>query len=80
MLEKDKVICDECHRISRLNQLLSAANPFEAEDEIKGCPNCKSIDCFHVVCDEPGCKDVATCGTPTKEGYRHTCSKHGPRS
>lgn len=30
------------------------------------------------LCDEPGCFDVGSCGTPTKEKYRLTCHKHIP--
>lgn len=30
------------------------------------------------LCDEPGCYDTISCGTPTSEGYRSTCSKHIP--
>lgn len=30
-------------------------------------------------CDEPRCKKQATCGAPTKAGYRRTCSKHMPK-
>lgn len=30
------------------------------------------------LCDEPGCYDEITCGTPTPDGYRSTCSKHAP--
>ena len=29
-------------------------------------------------CDEPGCTRIATCGTPTPEGYRTSCSEHAP--
>ena len=32
-----------------------------------------------LVCDEPGCKERSTCGTPTKDGYRRTCNKHWPQ-
>lgn len=27
-------------------------------------------------CDEPGCKEEATCGWPADIGYRRTCAKH----
>ncbi len=27
-------------------------------------------------CDEPGCKEGATCGFPIPGGYRRTCGKH----
>ena len=31
------------------------------------------------ICDEPGCCDPITSGTPTDAGYRSTCSKHRPK-
>ena len=74
-----KVRCTECHWIGTDTALLSAMNPFDTEETIQGCPECKSIESCNVVCDEPECKDFATCGTPTKDGYRHTCGKHMPR-
>lgn len=30
-------------------------------------------------CDEPGCMDQISCGTPIPGGYRQTCGKHQPR-
>ena len=30
------------------------------------------------ICDEEGCIEPATCGTPTEEGYRSTCGEHRP--
>ncbi|MBI3936719.1 MAG: hypothetical protein HY323_07055 [Betaproteobacteria bacterium] len=30
-------------------------------------------------CDEPNCHREVTCGTPTAQGYRHTCGKHRPK-
>ena len=27
-------------------------------------------------CDVPGCHEHATCGTPTKDGYKRLCGKH----
>ncbi len=33
-------------------------------------------------CEEPGCENEATCGTPTPDGYKRLCgthfAKHGP--
>jgi hypothetical protein len=29
-------------------------------------------------CDEAGCFEDGNCGTPTKAGYRQTCSNHRP--
>jgi hypothetical protein len=73
-----KAKCTECNWIGQDNNLLSAPNPFNASEIIRGCPDCKSIESCNLVCDELGCKDFASCGTPTKNGYRHTCWKHMP--
>ena len=27
-------------------------------------------------CEFPGCQEHATCGTPTKDGYKRVCGKH----
>lgn len=35
-------------------------------------------DDIGMICDEPGCINQATCGSPTDNGYRHTCGKHAP--
>ncbi len=59
-------------------ELLKAPNPY-LEDEIIGfCPKCKDAFELLYVCDEPGCWEPRTCGTSTKNGYRHTCGKHKP--
>lgn len=34
--------------------------------------------CPEAQCDEPGCKEQITCGTPTADGYRNTCWPHHP--
>jgi hypothetical protein len=31
------------------------------------------------MCDESGCNEPSTCGTPTPAGYRRTCSDHCPK-
>lgn len=31
------------------------------------------------LCDEPGCFDKVSCGTPTEEKYRWTCYVHYPK-
>ena len=71
--------CTECNKIFEMDEILKAENPFYKQELIYGCPECFSIDSFLVICDEVGCKDVVTCGTPTKEGYRGTCGKHKPK-
>ena len=32
--------------------------------------------CPAQTCDEPGCSERSTCGTPTPGGYRRVCGKH----
>ncbi len=29
-----------------------------------------------LLCDVEGCEEPVTCGTPTADGYRSTCSRH----
>jgi len=75
-----KYICTECGYITDADNWLTADNPFSPGAwKILGCPNCSQIDTATGVCDEPDCSKPSTCGTPTPEGYRRTCSKHCPR-
>jgi hypothetical protein len=60
------------------DEILRAANPFDPEDDVCGCPRCKSVDSTVYACDEPGCWKDASCGTPTEAGYRSTCGAHRP--
>ena len=68
--------CGECDRIVRDEQLLKANNPFGGCGKVIGCPHCKEVADFTNMCDEPHCKQQASGGFPTKDGYRHTCSIH----
>ena len=56
-----------------------APNPFNPEDTITGCPDCDCINTIVEACDVSGCWESITCGTPTMNGFLHTCSKHRPR-
>jgi hypothetical protein len=74
---KGKLKCIECGKIFATQELLVAENPFDKNMQIQGCPYCKDVGCFEVVCDEPGCKETASCGFLSKSGiYRRTCHKH----
>lgn len=74
-----KVTCDECNWHGYSNELLEAKNPFDKDEVITACPECRSLDdSVYAACDEPGCFGHVTCGTPTDKGYRQTCSKHKP--
>ena len=73
---QDKAKCQECAYICNTSDILRAPNPFDKDDNVSGCPECKSVDSFVRVCDEPGCNREVACGTPTPAGYRQTCGRH----
>lgn len=73
-------ICLECETITPILEFLTGKNPFDPRIDILGCPKCKAIDNFRLVCDELGCRKEVTCGTPIVNGYRRTCSEHAPRA
>lgn len=75
----NKIHCNECSWRGIKDELLSAINPFDADDEISGCPKCKGINCFTLCCDEPDCWQNVSSGIPTPGGYRQTCHIHAPR-
>jgi hypothetical protein len=68
-----------CKWVGTESELLVAPHPFEAEGTIHGCPLCKTVDNYAPLCDEEGCLETATCGTPVQGDYRTTCNKHAPR-
>ena len=75
-----KVKCLNCGWRGTVSEMLSAKNPFDETEGISACPKCKTVEnTCSVVCDEPECWDEATCGTPTKTGYRSTCWRHVPK-
>jgi hypothetical protein len=77
MDDKKLWCCRQCGVSTKTDQLLKAKNPFNIEDEIVGCPSCKTIDDFYEVCDEQFCTSEASCGFPDEFGvYRRTCFKH----
>jgi len=74
--DETKIDCNDCGWAGRNKDLLTAPNPFDSVGTITGCPRCKSIDCFALCCDEPKCWNHVSCGFPTPDGYRRTCSDH----
>jgi hypothetical protein len=75
-----KVVCEVCSWRGPGARTLAAANPFDENEQIRGCPVCKAVECFRAACDQEGCWQPVTCGTPTADGYRSTCSRHQPDS
>lgn len=70
--------CPDCKTISNDDALLTAANPFDAEDVVNGCPKCKLVfgEQAQMMCDEPGCEELYSGGWPSGAVYRFTCYKH----
>lgn len=78
MSENGKRVCGACNWSGKESDLLVAKNPFTAlaSHTITGCPWCKDVDSIYTICDEPGCWEPDTCGTPSPEGYRRVCGNH----
>lgn len=57
-------------------ELLVAQNPFDATDTIVGCPRCKAVERWELLCDVDGCPGLVVRRWPSPDGYRRTCSKH----
>lgn len=72
--------CKVCGDIIKAKDMLKAANPFDPDDEILGCPSCKTASGdgeWMELCEREGCGKEATCGTPLKGGgYLRACFKH----
>jgi len=74
---KVKYHCPECEKTFLKENMLTAPNPFDPDDEVCGCPWCKSCIQPNLVCDEKGCNELFTMGWLDDEtGYRLTCYKH----
>ena len=70
--------CNNCGVITFETKLLRISSPFDIDDILVACPQCKFINDFYEICDEPGCVEEACCGFPDDilGGYRRTCYKH----
>jgi hypothetical protein len=59
--------------------MLQAKNPFNEQENLFVCPECLTLEnTVYTACDEPGCNQAASSGTPTPNGYRNTCHDHYP--
>lgn len=77
----DKVICETYRRVcwrGTVKQVLRAQSPFDPEQEITACPNCKDDENLKAACDIEGCWNEATCGTPVPDARRYVrvCGEH----
>lgn len=73
--ESVKNKCQSCDWAGNENETL-VANPFDPRYDLVGCPECFEVNTMELVCDEPGCIEIKSCGFPTPDGYRMTCGKH----
>ncbi len=79
-----RICCNwRCAWKGDVSETLTGPHPFIPGETVQGCPKCRDIDTLRVACDEPGCWEEGTCGTPVKhgesKGYRTTCGKHMPK-
>lgn len=75
-----RLVCSKhrCDWTGDSNTCLRAADPFNDGSDLLACPFCRE-QTLVTCCDEPGCYEPDTCGTPTPNGYRRTCGKHLPK-
>ncbi len=71
--------CAHCSWCGTSADVLRSTSPFDQKEELWGCPKCKSVNTLYLVCDEQGCCEYSTIGTPTPAGYRTTCAEHCPK-
>lgn len=71
--------CTDCHWVGVAKQFLRAPSPFDAHDDLTGCPKCKSAETMEMLCDEPDCSNLYSQGWQGDDGYRYTCHEHGDR-
>lgn len=69
----------ECDWRGETAELLVAPNPFDPNDTIAGCPNCKAVGEFIHVCGHEQCRNPASGGYPMPDGdYLWRCYQHKP--
>lgn len=76
MEKEEKLICGECGAVIRHGDKLTAESPFDPEDIVIGCPECRMIDTLIRLCDRPGCTNSAVFGKPSGTDYIFVCNKH----
>ena len=80
-----KYECKLCALTILDSEFLSAPSPFDPEDILHACPQCKQVsDGFEHLCGIEGCRGYVSCGFPVpqefqeqlKTKYLHACIKH----
>lgn len=75
-----KWLCKTCGHI--MSEPLEAKNPFDLDDIIHGCPECKTVGDLFQACQYAGCENEASGGHPGVYGYRYIwlCWDHSPHN
>jgi len=68
--------CQDCGWHGSDEEIISFADPVLEGNIWSICPECRAAEQFDNMCDEPECKQLATCGWPSTESYRRTCFEH----
>ena len=76
--ETDKAVCRECDFRIRSGDIKTV--PDYGSGTWTVCTNCSCPESFVSACFYPGCWHETSCGTPTQQGYVHTCGEHRPRT
>lgn len=78
MEARKKWKCEECGEITY--EPLRALSPFDPDDELIGCPNCKSVNTLVGACQIAECTLAASSGNTNCYGFRYvwTCWGHSP--
>jgi hypothetical protein len=73
----NRYLCENrhCDWIGVESEMLSAPDPFDADNTLYACPKCRDQS-LALACDVLTCDRQATCGWSSSTGYRHTCGKH----
>ena len=71
--------CLECGHKFYTWQFFTATSPFDENDTLSACPECKTVQRAEELCEEHGCELTASCGTPFGAGgYKRHCHLHPP--
>jgi hypothetical protein len=57
MNDNPKILCTECLCSCKLNDLLTAKNPFDKDEDIYACPKCFSINKYVLTCEYENCNN-----------------------
>lgn len=70
-------LCTQCLKRVAYTDILLAENPFDKDDNLTGCPHCRSVNPFVPACEHEDCANDTSCaGVGIGEKYVYTCTKH----